>query len=279
MSIKASVFLEGVGKGDLCAPFFNESGLLHVILQKTGQILSVNQFGQAQKVYVSTGGSPSGACFDAVTGRLLVTDLALGAVLSLSTDGPASMSQQFDHVVAAHEDKPLKGPSSISTSPSGAVFFSDSGALGETGLHSPTGSLFCITANQILRPISLGNLASPSAVACFGSFVFVAEMMSNRVLRYFQQPEGVYHGSVFIQLSGGVGPSSLAVDAQGSLYIGIYDVRESSSSGGTVLIVSSSGKLVGSITTERPEISGLAIHDNILYITERSAGSISKISL
>ena len=49
--------------------------------------------------------------------------------------------------------------------------------------------------------------------------------MKNRVLRFFRRPEGVYHGSVFIQLSGGVGPSSLALDAQGALYIGQFETR------------------------------------------------------
>ena len=52
-------------------------------------------------------------------------------------------------------------------------------------------------------------------------------MMRNRVLRYFQQPEGVYHGSVFYQLSGGVGPAALAVDSQGSIYVGQYETRGS----------------------------------------------------
>lgn len=49
--------------------------------------------------------------------------------------------------------------------------------------------------------------------------------MKNRVLRFFRRPEGVYHGSVFIQLSGGVGPSCLALDAQGALYIGQFETR------------------------------------------------------
>jgi hypothetical protein len=54
---------------------------------------------------------------------------------------------------------------------------------------------------------------------------YVAEMMTNRILRFFQQPEGVYHGSVFFQLSGGVGPAELAIDQQGSLYVGQYETR------------------------------------------------------
>ena len=40
--------------------------------------------------------------------------------------------------------------------------------MGETGLHSPTGSVFTIAnspSGQILRPISLNNLAYPSGIA------------------------------------------------------------------------------------------------------------------
>ena len=56
-------------------------------------------------------------------------------------------------------------------------------------------------------------------------FRYVAEQMKNRVLRFFQRPEGVYHGSVFHQLSGGVGPSCLALDEQGVLYIGQFEIK------------------------------------------------------
>ena len=54
---------------------------------------------------------------------------------------------------------------------------------------------------------------------------YVAEQEMNRVLRFVQRPQGVYLGSVFIQLSGGMGPSCLALDAQGSLYIGQFETR------------------------------------------------------
>lgn len=59
----------------------------------------------------------------------------------------------------------------------------------------------------------------------FSCYRYVAEMMKNRIIRYFQQPPGVYHGSVFYQFQGGVGPSGIAVDRQGSIYVGHYDTR------------------------------------------------------
>eukprot|EP01034_Spumella_vulgaris_P031888 gene31888-39394_t len=83
--------------------------------------------------------------------------------------------------------------------------------------------------------------------------------MSNRILRYFQQPSGVYHGSVFYQLSGGVGPSSICLDSEGNLYVGQYDIKESASEG-LVYVISGAGKLVSTIVTAGgPEVSGVAV--------------------
>lgn len=54
---------------------------------------------------------------------------------------------------------------------------------------------------------------------------YVAETMCNRIIRFFQQPYGVYHGSIFYQLSGGVGPMSLTLDEEGNVFVGQYEVR------------------------------------------------------
>ena len=274
-TVAAKVWLQDLGKGDICSPFANPlDGTLHVIFQKTGEITAVTSFGQLQKVY-STGGQPSSAAFDHDNDRLLVADFAHGAVLALTPDGSCNA------LITMYEDRPLKGPNSIVVT-SSAIFFSDSGALGETGLHSPTGSLFAITqgSSSLLKPLSLSSLAYPAGIAVTnnGKFIYVAEMMANRIVRYFQQPEGVYHGSVFYQLSGAVGPNSIAVDAQGSLYVGVYDTKESAVMG-KVLIISSAGAHVGTITTPGPEISGLCIFGNTLYITERSTGAILRVGL
>lgn len=271
--VKATAWLQGLGKGDLMSPFF-DGEQLYVITQKSGDILAVNNFGQTSK-YMNTGGTPQSAVFDHANGRLLVADFAHGAVLSLSLDGGTQ-----ETLVGVYEDKPLKGPHSIVVTP-GAIIFSDSGALGETGLHSPSGSLFAITTGgrgAALKPLSLSTLASPAGIAASGKLIYVAETMTNRVLRYFQQPEGVYHGSVFFQLSGGIGPVALAVDAQGSLYVGVTDTKDCGA-GGRVLVLSSAGEHVSTIVTPGPEISGLAISGNMLYVTEKSQGCICRVPL
>lgn len=270
---KASVFISGVSD-DICSPFFDSGGKLHLIYQKSGDVKTINSVGNTQTI-CSTRGNPSSAVYSP-DGVLYVSDFAHAAVLAVQKDC------QQELVVGVYEDKPLKGPNCVNIT-NGDIFFTDSGAFGETGLSSPTGSLFTISNSpngQILKPISLGNLAYPSGIEVTpdGKFIYVAEMMKNRVLRFVQKPEGVFHGSVFYQMSGAVGPTSLALDFKGNLYIGQYDVRESTSDG-NVLVVSNTGKLITNISTEGPEISGLAINqdEKMLYITEQSTGTIYRI--
>ena len=272
---KASPFISGIGH-DVCSPFMDASGKLHVVRQNLGSIMSVNSVGNTSAVF-STGGQPSGACCRA-DGVTYVADFGHSGILSVQND-----SQQ-DLLVGVYEDKPLKGPHSVLVSPTtGDTFFTDSGSFGETGLHSSTGSLFTISnspSGQILKPIALNYLAFPTgiAVSADGKFVYVAEMMKNRILRFYQEPHGVYHGSVFLQLSGGVGPSSLAIDKHGHLYVGQYDVKESSQEG-YVYVYATSGKLLTTITTSGAEISGLCISGDTLYVTEKSHGAILKLEI
>mmetsp|Transcript_33432 Transcript_33432/g.73647 ORF Transcript_33432/g.73647 Transcript_33432/m.73647 type:complete len:284 (-) Transcript_33432:233-1084(-) len=270
---KASVFVTGIGS-DICCPFFGPNGKLHAVRQNAGTIITIDNVGNAQTI-CSTGGQPSGAVFTS-DGVLYVSDFGHSAILSVQPDG------QQDLVVGVYEDKPLKGPHSINIT-NGDIFFSDSGSFGETGLHSRLGSLFTISSSpsgQILQPIALESLAYPSGIAVShnGKFIYVAEMMANRILRFFQQPQGVFHSSVFHQLSGAVGPSCLALCPLGNLYIGHYDVKESATEG-QVHVVSPAGKVLSHISTTGPEISGLAINEGVLYITEKSTGSVQKIKI
>ena len=82
----------------------------------------------------------------------------------------------------------------------------------------------------------------------------------------------------FIRIAEGVGPSSVAVDAEGTLYVGVYESSVAKSTG-TVLIINKDGKLEGTVVTDGAEVSGVLINDGVLIITERSTGSIQKVTL
>lgn len=158
----ATVFVSNIAN-DICCPFFSAQGKLHILRQSTGAVLVIDSVGNASSVQ-NTSGQPAGASYTLVgPGEeiLYVADFAHSAILAFTRDNQQEM------VVSVYEDKPLKGPNSICIV-DGDVFFTDSGAMGETGLHAPNGSVFTIAnspSGQILRPIALNNLAYPSGIA------------------------------------------------------------------------------------------------------------------
>lgn len=268
--LQTQVWLTDLGDGDLCCPFQGSNGQLCIVFEGSGEVYEAAKNGMLRKVH-GTGGQLSGATV--TNGRLYLADFAHGAVLSAAND-----DQEL--VVGVYEDRPLKGPNSI-ISAGDSIFFTDSGPLGDTGLHNPQGSLFTITgkpSEQVLKPISYNNLAYPTGLAYYNSMIFVCEQMQNRVLRFYQEPEGVFHGSVFYQNGGGVGPSSIAVDEEGTLYVGIFESAAAKTTG-TVLVLSKDGKVESTIVTDGAEVTGVAVVGGELIITERSTGSIQKVSL
>ena len=198
-TLEAQVVLDNLDSS-ICCPFFNKAGTLHVVFSEIGQIGVVREdSGEVDEVH-NTDGEPSCAAFSQ-EGSLYITDYTHGAVL-VATDPTASTqtnkdfrSERQDLVVSVYEDKPLKGPGSLAFDSNGNIFFTDSGPFGETGIHNATGSLFTITSGvstKILKPIVLEKLARPSGIAISpnGKFIYVAEMMTNRILRFFENPTG-----------------------------------------------------------------------------------------
>jgi sugar lactone lactonase YvrE len=156
-STQAISFIDGLSH-DICSPFFDSDGNLHIIIG-AGDIISITETGVTSRIHC-TGGQPNGATYDA-DGSLYVADYGHGAILVVNKSG------EQETVVSVYEDVPLKGPSSVVSS-NGNIYFTDSGPLGETGLHSPIGNVFTIMnspTGTILKPISLGNLANPSGIA------------------------------------------------------------------------------------------------------------------
>ena len=63
------------------------------------------------------------------------------------------------------------------------------------------------------QPHSVGHEGSR------GSAIYVAEASMNRVLRLLRRADGAYVTTVFVQLAGGTGPTALALDDAGRLYV------------------------------------------------------------
>ena len=118
-------------------------------------------------------------------------------------------------VIKDFDGAALKGPNSmILSEKNNALFFTDSGPLGESALENPNGSIYAIDLGvSMLKPILTGKLAHPSGLAMnpAENVLYVAETLRNRIVRVVIHSSGVYHTSVFHVFSGRLGPTALAV--------------------------------------------------------------------
>ena len=151
----------------------------------------------AMEVAFSTGGQPTGLVFDQ-QGSSFIADMAHQAILSQTV---TDLRIEITPVIKDFDGNNLKGPNSMVLSEkNNALFFTDSGPLGETNLENPTGSIFAIDLSvSMLKPVAYGTLAHPCGLALSpsGNVLYVAETLMNRVLRVVIHSSGVYHTSVF----------------------------------------------------------------------------------
>lgn len=166
-----------------------------------------------------------------------------------------------------------------------ALFFTDSGPIGESSLENPTGSIFAIDLGvSMLKPILYGKLAHPCGLALSPNenVLYVAETLANRILRVVIHSSGVYHTSVFHQFSGRLGPTALAVSPDGKIYAARFDFTEVSKNG-IITVLNSDGEVNEELLVhDCPEITGLyfsKVQDDILYATECSTNSLLKIQV
>ena len=141
-----------------------------------------------------------------------------------------------------------------------ALFFTDSGPIGESSLENPTGSIFAIDLGvSMLKPILYGKLAHPCGLALSPNenVLYVAETLANRILRVVIHSSGVYHTSIFHQFSGRLGPTALAVSPDGKIYAARLDFTEVSKNG-IITVLNSDGEVNEELLVhDYPEITGL----------------------
>ena len=166
-----------------------------------------------------------------------------------------------------------------------ALFFTDSGPLGETSIESSLGSVFAIDLSvSMLKPIIDSKLAHPSGIALSldENILYVAETGLNRILRIVCHSSGVYHTSVYHQFSGRFGPTAIAMSPEGKLYVARYDFTECSKNG-LISVLNQEGVIEEELqVAECPEITGLyfsKMQEDILYATESSTNSLLKIQV
>jgi sugar lactone lactonase YvrE len=187
--------------------------------------------------------------------------------------------------IRSYEEKPFKGPNSAAAAKNGTIYFTDSGPLGETTMQNPKGSVFCVI-DEFVQPLAYQCLAHPSGIALSPNddAIYVCETMQNRLLRFVQKPYGVYHCSVFYTFSGTLGPTGVAVDKKGFIYVSHFDFAdltktEEGPGTGIITVLSPTGKMYHELKVTGSEITHLSFDPDkkFLYLSERSTKSIYRI--
>lgn len=245
-----------------------------------------------------------GPCFDAA-GRLLVVDVPYGRVfavdaegawsLVMSGDGEPHAIRRFDdgYVVADHRcglvlldadfairdvqsstaaGLPFAGLSDLAVDPAGTIWVSDPG---RSSLSAPTGRLHRRAPDGAIDTV-LDHLPYPNGVAISadGAFVYLALTRANAIWRLAAGGGTVPPmAGAFLQLSGGLGPDGLAVDARGRIAV-------AQAQAGRAYVFDSVGDCLAEIRTGGRWTTATAFGpDGRLYIVEAEEGAIWRADL
>ncbi len=132
-------------------------------------------------------------------------------------------------LVKDYEDQDLKGPTALAyNKEDNILFIGDGRNFMETQLYPLEGSVYVIDLEtRIMRPVLDKCLSYPADVLYDNKRgnLFIADTFCNRIIRLCQNPVGVYNASVFHQFNGRVGPTALAIDELGNVYVGRYEFQ------------------------------------------------------
>lgn len=251
-------------------PIEDLDGNLYVVVNN-GDIYQVTD-GRLELAF-STNGQPTSIVFDQ-QGSSFVADSAHQAILSQTMN---EHRIETTPVIKDYEGMPLKGPHSmILSEKQNALFFTDSGPFGESGLENPWGSVFAIDlAESLLKQVQVDSLAYPTGLAVNLSedVLYISEMCRNRILKVVLHSNGTYHTSVFKQFSGRFGPTAMAVNHDGLIFVARFDFAHISDYG-IITVLNEKAEVEEEIKLPNlPEITGLyfsKVQEDMLYITESS---------
>jgi len=252
-------FLEG--------PSFDRDGNLYVTNIPYGQIFKVSPRGEFTLV-ASYDGEPNGLKIHR-DGRIFIADHKQGLMLLDPHSGK----------VEAFLDRPhgerFKGLNDLVFAKNGDLYFTDQG---ESGLHDPTGRLYRLRVDGRLE-LLLDNVPSPNGLVLTPNeeILYLAVTRNNAVWRVPLLPDGnLGRVGIFIQLSGGMGPDGMAMDAEGNLavcHVGMGSVWLFSRLGRPVAEIQS----CAGIGTTNAAYGGP--ERKTLYITDSETGTILSVKL
>ncbi|HEY3112013.1 MAG TPA: SMP-30/gluconolactonase/LRE family protein [Chloroflexota bacterium] len=242
-------------------PAFASDGALFFVNWLSSSILRLPLGGPAEQ-WFNTGGIPAGLAFHR-DGSLYVADEGdrIHGVLRIN---PARQSRL---VVNQHLGDPLNGANDLVFDYEGVLYFSDPWG---SSLDDPIGGFYRLFPDGRLDRIDRG-LAFPNGVAFDASYLYLAETLHNRVLRYPRRPDGaIGPREEWCQLEGPNGPDGMAFDVEGSLYVAHFGA-------GRVDVIDQSGLVFDQIAVPGSKPTNVAFggpDNRTLVVTEVETASV-----
>lgn len=248
------------------APCFDNFGNLWVADVPFGRLFRITPTGEWDLI-AKYDGWPRGLRFHP-DGRLIIADHRHG-LLAMDVD-----TRRISPFVTHHLSQRFLGISDLVFARNGDLYFSDEG---QSGLQEANGAVYRLSAEGVLQPL-IRTLPGPRGLALSTDqqFLFVAAMRDNAIWRLPLVEGGVSRAGRFVQLSGGSGPSGLAMEEDGNLYVAHDGL-------GCVWKFDRRGEPRYRIDSSRGDWTGGVIihpqHPNELFITEAQTGTVLKATL
>ena len=243
---------------------FNEKGEYSIILSITGQPNCI-AFDYREEGENEISKQKSNNKNDEITDNYYFTDLANSVIYIKKIN-----EEKPEVLVRDYEGNPLIGPTSLTfNGEDNSILFCDGGFFESTSLNHPVGSIYHVDLNSNTTvPIINKCLAYPADIIFEGIIGtgYVVETFANRILKITENPQGIYHVSVFYVFNGRLGPTSLTIDDFGNIYVSRFEYQNQNESvSGLISVLNRDGYLIGEIEIPKmSEINGIYIPKKII---------------
>jgi sugar lactone lactonase YvrE len=274
---------------------FNEKGEYSIILSLTGQPNCL-AFEYSEEMENENSSKNMKSKDDNKIDTYYFTDIANSVIYCKRPN-----AEKPEVVIRDYEGNPLLGPTSlVLNTEDNSLLFCDGGNFESTSLSNPNGGVYYVELeSRTTRPIIEKCLAYPSDIIFepIMGIGYVAETFANRILRITENPQGIFHTSVFYVFNGRVGPTAITNDDQGNIYVSRFEYqKEDKSVNGLISVINKDGDLVGELELPKMcEITGMFIprrsneeskemENNTkinvyLYFTEKNFNGLKRIKL